>query len=170
MNLCCVLLPAADFLRVGALRRIDGRLLGNSLHCCGAGPSRSDAAAELADMLKAATSPAEAAVLRAELAQARSHLSNVACSLIVDNIVLYFVPTYIDITSYHACWQQTMTTDPNNMLAYVADQLLFPAGYSCGADYNGKLPSSLTHWAPGRSRRALQKLDSRSWARPLWWA
>jgi hypothetical protein len=55
---------------VGALRRIDRRLLGNSLHC-GAG-GRNDAAAELADMLKAAGSPAEAAALRAELAQARS--------------------------------------------------------------------------------------------------
>ena len=62
---------AADFLRVGALRRIDRRLLRHSLHCGAGGRERGDGAAELADMLKAATSPAEAAVLRAELAEAR---------------------------------------------------------------------------------------------------
>ena len=62
---------AADFLRVGALRRIDRRLLRHSLHCGAGGRERGDEAAELADMLKAATSPAEAAVLRAELAEAR---------------------------------------------------------------------------------------------------
>ena len=63
---------AADFLRVGALRRIDRRLLRHSLHCGAGGRERSDEAAELADMLKAATSPAEAAVLRAELAEVHS--------------------------------------------------------------------------------------------------
>lgn len=62
---------AADFLRVGALRRIDRRLLRHSLHCGAGGRERGDEASELADMLKAATSPAEAAVLRAELAEAR---------------------------------------------------------------------------------------------------
>ncbi len=64
-----------DFLRVGALRRIDRRLLRHSLHCGAGGRERGDEAAELADMLKAATSPAEAAVLRAELAQARCLLA-----------------------------------------------------------------------------------------------
>ncbi|KAK9844143.1 hypothetical protein WJX81_005799 [Elliptochloris bilobata] len=61
-----------DFLRVGALRRIDRRLLHHSLHCGAGGCSRNDATAELADMLKAATSPAEAAVLHAELAQVKA--------------------------------------------------------------------------------------------------
>lgn len=56
---------------MGALRRIDRRLLRHSLHCGAGGCERGGEASELADMLKAATSPAEAAVLRAELAQAR---------------------------------------------------------------------------------------------------
>lgn len=58
-----------DFLRVGPLRRISRRLLGQSLH---ASESRATAtaAAELREMLKEAGSPAEKAVIQAELAAA----------------------------------------------------------------------------------------------------
>ena len=61
---------AADFLRVGALRRIDKRLLGNSLHATES-KSKSDAVAELKDMLAQATSRAEAATIAAELQAAQ---------------------------------------------------------------------------------------------------
>lgn len=58
-----------DFLRVGPLRRVSRRLLGQSLH---ASESRATAtaAAELREMLKEASSPAEKAVIQAELAAA----------------------------------------------------------------------------------------------------
>ena len=58
-----------DFLRVGALRRLDRRLLPQSLH---ASESRATAtaAAELREMLKEAGSPAERAAIQAELAAA----------------------------------------------------------------------------------------------------
>ncbi|KAL4457552.1 hypothetical protein ABPG75_012417 [Micractinium tetrahymenae] len=58
-----------DFLRVGPLRRVSRRLLGQSLH---ASESRATAtaAAELREMLKEAGSPEEKAVIQAELAAA----------------------------------------------------------------------------------------------------
>lgn len=58
----------ADFLRVGSLRRIDKRLLPHSLHAR-QNSGKSDAASELADMLKTCTDPQEAALLRRELEQ-----------------------------------------------------------------------------------------------------
>ena len=58
----------ADFLRVGSLRRIDKRLLPHSLHAR-QNSGKSDAASELADMLKTCTDPQEAALLKQELEQ-----------------------------------------------------------------------------------------------------
>ena len=66
----------ADLVRVGPVRRMDRALLPFSLHSTARG--RSEAAAELEDMLRGATSPAEAAIIRTELAQACTFLHSVA--------------------------------------------------------------------------------------------
>lgn len=56
----------ADFLRIGALRRIDKRLLGQSLHAAES-KTKGDSVAELKDMLGATTNASEAAAIRREL-------------------------------------------------------------------------------------------------------
>ena len=58
-------------IRVGPLRRIERALLGHSLHSNAR--SKSEAAHELEEMLRQATSISETAVLKAELAQVPSH-------------------------------------------------------------------------------------------------
>ena len=67
-NGLCVTHARADFIRIGPVRRMDRALLPFSLHSTARG--RSETAAELEEMLKAAGSLAEAAVIRVELAQA----------------------------------------------------------------------------------------------------
>ena len=59
----------ADFLRVGALRRVHRRLLPHTLHCSAERQGLKEAAHELQEMLKAAPSPEDTALLQAELAQ-----------------------------------------------------------------------------------------------------
>ena len=61
----------ADMIRVGPLRRIDRALLGHSLHSNAR--NKSEAAHELEEMLRQATSISETAVLKAELAQVQYH-------------------------------------------------------------------------------------------------
>ena len=63
----------ADVVRVGALRRIDKRLLPYSLHAVDSKAS-GDAIAELKDMLAASASAAEAAVIQKELDLAKQVL------------------------------------------------------------------------------------------------
>lgn len=63
----------ADFIRVGSLRRIDKRLLPHSLHAR-QNSGKSDAASEIADMLKSCSDPKEAAVLKQELAEVSANL------------------------------------------------------------------------------------------------
>lgn len=60
----------SDLLRVGALRRIDRRLLPYSLHCVEAKGGK-DAAKELTAMLAESTDPAEQSLIRQELEEAR---------------------------------------------------------------------------------------------------
>lgn len=57
-------------MRVGALRRIDKRLLPYSLHAVDS-KAHNDAIGELKAMLAAAPTPAEAAVIQRELDQAK---------------------------------------------------------------------------------------------------
>ena len=67
----CLAMPShpcracADFLRVGSLRRMDKAVLPFSLHCCDS--SKATAVDELKEMLKAAASSAEAAVVECVL-------------------------------------------------------------------------------------------------------
>lgn len=63
----------ADVVRVGALRRIDKRLLPYSLHAVDS-RAHGDAIAELKDMLAASASAAEAAVIQKELDLAKQVL------------------------------------------------------------------------------------------------
>ena len=58
-------------IRVGPLRRMDRALLGHSLHSTAR--NKSEAAHELEDMLRQATSISETAVLKAELALVDCH-------------------------------------------------------------------------------------------------
>lgn len=54
----------ADFLRVGSLPRMDRGVLPHSLHAADSRAKKGGAAAELKEMLAAATCPHEAAVIR----------------------------------------------------------------------------------------------------------
>ena len=56
----------ADFLRIGALRRIDKCLLGQSLHAAES-KTKGDSVAELKDMLGATPNASEAAAIKREL-------------------------------------------------------------------------------------------------------
>lgn len=66
---CC-----ADFLRLGALRRVHRQLLPHTLHCSGDKGGHKEAVHELQEMLKAAAGPEETALLQAELASVRARM------------------------------------------------------------------------------------------------
>ena len=77
----CMTCGVADFLRVGALRRVHRRLLPHTLHCSVERQGLKGAAQELQELLKAATSPEDADLLQHELAQVCCHQGTAVCFL-----------------------------------------------------------------------------------------